>query len=106
MEHQDNGDNGEDMGLGGETEERGWRPTGTAAPATGSIFVETGRGTAVEVPVGSPFVETLNRLADEARYGGFFRIFLNGLEVINPTDAPATIEAGMRISITAYDKVG
>ena len=50
--------------------------------------------------------QTLERLAEDAHYGGYFRIFLNGNEVINPEDSPATVEAGSRIAITAYDKVG
>ena len=70
------------------------------------IYVDTGRGQGVEVQSGSPFATTLERLADEAHYGGYFRVFLNGSEVINPEDAPATIEPGMRIAVTSYDKVG
>ncbi len=70
------------------------------------IFVDTGRGQTVEVQAGSPFASTLERLAHEANYGGWFRVFLNGSEVINPEDAPETIELGMRLAITAYDKVG
>lgn len=70
------------------------------------IFVDTGRGQGVEVRAGSPFASTLERLADEAHYGGYFRVFLNGSEVINPEEAPETIEPGMRLAITAYDKVG
>lgn len=70
------------------------------------IFVDTGRGAAVEVAPGSPFVTTLERLADEHNYGGYFRIFLNGNEVVNPENSPETIEPGMRIAITSYDKVG
>jgi hypothetical protein len=72
----------------------------------GSIFVDIGRGGSSEVAIGSPFVATLERLASEAHYGGYFRIFLNGNEVINPEDSPATIDKGMRIAITSYDKVG
>ena len=70
------------------------------------VFVDTGRGNAVPVPVGSPFVQTLERLAEEAHYGGYFRIFLNGGEVVNPEDSPQAIEGGQRIAITSYDKVG
>lgn len=70
------------------------------------VFVDTGRGGAVEVQPGSSFEETLNRIADQANYGGYFRVFLNGSEVINPEDAPTTIEPGMRVAITSYDKVG
>jgi len=106
MENQDNVMGSEDTGLGGEVHEAGWRAATGAAPTANTMFIETGRGNAVEIPVGVPFEETIKRLADEAHYGGFFRVFVNGLEVINPTDAPATIEAGQRIAITAYDKVG
>jgi hypothetical protein len=70
------------------------------------VSIETGRGEAVSVPAGSPFRETVERLSDQANYGGFYRVFLNGSEVIEPEDAPAVIEPGMRIAITAYDKVG
>ena len=77
------------------------------AQATGQpIFVDVGRGQTVEVPAGSPFASTVERLADEAHYGGYFRVFLNGSEVINPEDSPQVIESGMRIAITSYDKVG
>ncbi len=83
---------------------RGWaeEQRGALQP----IFVDTGRGQTVEVAAGSPFATTLERLADEAHYGGYFRIFLNGSEVINPEDSPEFIESGMRLAITSYDKVG
>lgn len=71
-----------------------------------TVPVETGRGNAVNVPVGADFVPTIERLADEANYGGYYRVFLNGIEIINPTDAPPRIESGMRICLTSYDKVG
>jgi len=70
------------------------------------IFVDVGRGEPVQVQPGAPFEATTNRLAEDAHYGGFFRVFLNGSEVINPEDAPATFESGMRVAITSYDKVG
>ena len=76
-----------------------------AAHPEESVFIETGRGQAVEVQVGAPFAETIERLADEAHYGGFFRVFLNGEELIEPEESPATIEPRMRIVITSYDKV-
>ena len=79
---------------------------GDGATTQGSINIETGRGQTVEVQVGAPFTETLERVADEAHYGGFFRVFLNGSELLEPTESPATIELGMRIAITSYDKVG
>ena len=72
----------------------------------GTVHIETGRGQTTEVQAGSPFSETVERVADEAHYGGYFRVFLNGEEIINPDEAPATIEPGMRIAITSYDKVG
>lgn len=80
--------------------------TGWAREGAQPIFVDTGRGQTAEVQPGAPFEETMNRLADEAHYGGYFRVFLNGSEVINPEDAPETIEPGMRLAITSYDKVG
>jgi len=71
------------------------------------VMVDVGRGgTVVRVNAGSEFVPTLERLADEYNYGGFYRVFLNGSEVLDPGDSPETIEAGMRIAITPYDKVG
>lgn len=72
----------------------------------GSISIETGRGNAVLVDVGAPFMETIERQAQEANYGGYFRVFLNGQEIIEPTDSPEFIESGQRIAITSYDKVG
>lgn len=70
------------------------------------IFIDTGRGQGVEVQPGAPFTQTVEMLADQAHYGGYFRVFLNGSEVIDPEDSPQTIEPGMRVAITAYDKVG
>jgi hypothetical protein len=84
----------------------GARARTTQATPTGTIFIETGRGATAEVPVGSPFQPTIERIAEEAHYGGYFRVFLNSQEVVEPTEAPATIEAGMRIALTPYDKVG
>jgi hypothetical protein len=78
----------------------------TRAQERNTVPVDTGRGHTEDVEVGSPFVPTLERLADEARYGGYFRIWLNGVEILEPEDSPETIESGMRIAITAYDKVG
>ena len=80
---------------------------GEASREGNFVPVDVGRGQpAVNVRVGSPFVPTLEELADRANYGGYYRIYLNGSEIPNPSDAPATIEAGMRIAITSYDKVG
>ena len=77
-----------------------------ATRPTGSVFVDVGRGEPAEVQTGAPFVETLDRLAEQAHYGGDYRVFLNGLEVLYIEEAPATIEAGMRLAITSYDKPG
>jgi len=87
----------------GEGRPRGWAPE---TPAGGSVFIETGRGQTAEVQMGAPFQETIERVADEAHYGGYFRVFLNGEELLNPEEAPSTIEPGMRIALTSYDKVG
>ena len=98
-----------ERGLVDEEEEATEAPRAWAEEAREQvqpIFVDVGRGQTVEVAPGSPFEATTNRLADEAHYGGYFRVFLNGGEVINPEDAPETVESGMRIAITSYDKVG
>jgi hypothetical protein len=80
---------------------------GTESRGGDLVPVDVGRGgQVVNVRAGSPFVETLERLADQANYGGYYKVYLNGNEVVNPSDAPATIESGMRIAITSYDKVG
>uniref|UniRef100_A0A6M3L003 Multi-ubiquitin domain-containing protein n=1 Tax=viral metagenome TaxID=1070528 RepID=A0A6M3L003_9ZZZZ len=70
------------------------------------VFVDVGRGQTVQVNTGDSFEATLTRLADEAHYGGYYRVYLNGSEIINPEDSPTVVEPGMRIAITAYDKVG
>lgn len=68
----------------------------------GSVYIETGRGQTAEVPSGSPFRETIERIAEQAHYGGYFRVFLNSEEILNPEEAPGTIEPGMRVAITSY----
>ncbi len=74
---------------------------------TSTVYVETGRNKSVSVAVGSPFVETITRIAKQANYGDSCRVFLNGEEVINPAEmAGRTIEAGMRIALATYDKPG
>ena len=83
-------------------ENRNWR----ANPQGGVVSVETGRGNAVSVPVGAPFQSTIESIAEQANYGGYFRVFLNGSEILEPSEAPQSIEEGMRIAIVAYDKVG
>jgi len=72
-----------------------------------TIFIDTGRsGQTAEVRVGDPFQETVKEVSERAHYGGYFRVYLNGTEVVNPEDAPRAIESGMRIALTPYDKVG
>lgn len=70
------------------------------------VHVETGRGNAVDVPVGSPFIDTIYRIAEDVHYGGDFRVYLNGSLLLDEADAPETVEAGMRIALTPYDKPG
>lgn len=84
--------------------ERHWAE-GNHAPE-GEVMVETGRGSAVAVRIGQPFASEVDRVAEEAHYGGYYRVFLNGLELLTEEEAPATVERGMRIAVTAYDKVG
>lgn len=88
------------------TAEEGPTAFGETAAVGGPVHIETGRGQTAEVQAGAPFQETIERVADEAHYGGYFRVFLNGEEILDPNEAPAVIEAGMRIAITSYDKVG
>ena len=106
---EDEDQDGPEEGAGeGGAEETAARPTGFAAgmDTTQPIFVETGRGEAVQVTVGDPFFANVTEIADRANYGGYFRVFLNGEEIVDPEEAPDTIDAGMRIAITSYDKVG
>lgn len=79
---------------------------GNVPTTTERVHIETGRGQTAEAQVGQPFTETIERVADQANYGGYFRVFLNGEEVLEPTQAPEFIEPGQRIAITSYDKVG
>ena len=78
----------------------------------GVVPVDVGHGQMVEAKVGADFVNTVEAIARDANYGGYFRVFYANdgagsmTEVVNPGDAPAKIEAGMRIAITSYDKVG
>lgn len=73
---------------------------------SGYVSIETGRGGTVEARVGSNFVTTVNDVAQKANYGKYFRVFLNGEEIKDPSEAPTNISSDMRIAITSYDKVG
>ena len=81
------------------------RQTGWGSMTT-ELSVDTGRGNSAPATIGSNFRSEIERIAEAASYGGFFKVFLNGHEVVNPEDAPELIEAGQRIAITSYDKVG
>ena len=81
-----------------------WHDPNVAAPQT--VFIDTGRGGTEQVNVGTPFSGAVERIAESAHYGGYFRVYLNGSEIVNPEDSPETITADMRIAITSYDKVG
>jgi len=76
------------------------------------VMVETGRGMAVQAQVGVPFESTIDAIAERANYGGDYRVFINGSEILSPTEIPLdasgqpNIQAGQRIAITAYDKPG
>lgn len=78
----------------------------------GTVPVDVGHGQMVEAKVGADFVNTVEQIARDSNYGGYFRVFVgtsepNSMkEVVNPGDAPTKIEAGSRIAITGYDKVG
>ena len=72
----------------------------------GTVPVVLGNGNVVEAKVGSDFVATVEQIAKDAHYGGYFRVFVNQQEIQNPGDAPKKIEEGQRLSITSYDKVG
>ena len=70
------------------------------------VHISTSRGTVFPVNVGENFFEAIERVSDEALYDGAYCVFLNGTELEDPEDAPELIEAGQRIALTAFDKVG
>ena len=78
----------------------------------GHVFVETGRGNAVEVNIGADVESTLDNIADQCNYGGDYRVFLNANEILDPNEIPTdehgnkAFQAGQRWSLTAYDKPG
>ena len=79
---------------------------GTRKEQPGTINIVTGRDQTAKVQTGIPFSDAVEKVADDAHYGGYYRVFLNGNEIVDPSDAPETIEAGMQIAICSYDKVG
>ena len=82
----------------------GWRRGDAETNET--VMIETGRNTTMEAHVGDNFVVACDRVGEAAGYGGYWKVYLNGNEVLNPDDAPELIESGMRIALTPYDKVG
>ena len=82
------------------------RHFGEGNTAVTEVHVDTGRGQTVPAPVGAPFVETIDRIAEAANYNGWYRVYLNGLELVEVDEAPQTIQTDQRIAITSYDKVG
>lgn len=78
----------------------------------GTVPVDVGHGQKVEAKVGSDFVNTVEQIARDSNYGGYYKVYLakdaeSGMtEIVNPGDAPSKIESGMRIAIAPYDKVG
>ncbi len=103
-ENQDDMGQGQDGGDQAPEQPQGWR---VVRDNQKQVFIETGRSKAVPVPVGSPFIETIERIARASNYGDSCRVFLNSVEILNPEEmAGKTIEAGMRIVLTTYDKPG
>ena len=71
-----------------------------------TVGVDVGHGQIVPVAVGNDFVDTVEQLARNANYGGYYKVFLNGHEIVDPAESPTQIAADQRIAITSYDKVG
>lgn len=78
----------------------------------GVVMVETGRNKAVPAPVGANLDDTIDQIAERANYGGDYRVFINGSEILSAEEYPRdmngnqVIQAGMRIAISSYDKPG
>ena len=70
------------------------------------VAVDTGGRIAVRIAVGSNFAEEVQRVANEANFGGFYKVYLNDSELEHIEDAPEKVEPGMRIAIAPYDKAG
>jgi len=76
------------------------------------VRITTPRGYA-EVEAGAPFAETVKRVADEKEVGARdseghrnFRVILGGTEIVDPEQAPATIEEGAELVLFPFDKAG
>jgi hypothetical protein len=57
-----------------------------------------------EIEPGSSFIETVKATARDAGLGKF-RTYLNGRE-IRPSEAPDTIDEGMKLELRPYDVAG
>lgn len=66
------------------------------------VQVRTHQGVS-PLPIGSPFAEAIRKLAQELGVT-HFRVFLAGVEVLDPAQAPVVVEEGMDISLFPYDK--
>ena len=66
------------------------------------IEVRTYKGI-LNIQVGAPFIESIMGVARELGIPCFL-VYLNGLQVESPKDAPAVVEEGMNIALLPYDK--
>lgn len=62
-------------------------------------------GGLVDLEPGLNFKTTVNEYAVFAGYTKY-RVFLNGEEILAPSDAPETISALDRVEVVPYDKAG
>ena len=60
----------------------------------------------VSVPAGTPFREAVIEAAIAQGYTGAVRVYLNGVELVNPNDAPEVLAPGDAVTTTPFDKAG
>jgi hypothetical protein len=77
------------------------RGAGEEVPSTGVHI----NGEFIAVEPGTVFGETVVNLAAEARYGKF-RVFIDGVEIVDPSAAPYTFAEGLQVDIRGYDGAG
>ena len=81
-----------------------WETNDGAVANADQTATITVNGQTRNVDVGSNFKDTVINTAKE--YGlGKFRLFLNEEEIL-PSQAPATVEAGMAIKLVPFDVAG
>lgn len=81
-----------------------WETNDGSVAVSSSTPTITVNGQTRDISAGASFKDTVVATAKE--YGlGKFRLFLNDEEIL-PSQAPATIEAGMRIKLTPFDVAG